>query len=94
MKAWQLAFFIVGLPGVIVGLLIWLTVRNPERKGAQLDAEGNVRKVKLTDGLRFIGRHRATFSCHYLGFSFYAMALFCMMSWTPGAVHPQVRHEP
>lgn len=83
MKAWQLAFFIVGLPGVIVGLLIWLTVRNPQRKGAQLDADGNVRKVKLTDGLRFIGRHRATFSCHYLGFSFYAMALFCMMSWTP-----------
>ncbi|MBI6945148.1 MFS transporter [Pseudomonas putida] len=83
MKAWQLAFFIVGLPGVIVGLLIWLTVRNPQRKGAQLDADGNVRKVRLTDGLRFIGRHRATFSCHYLGFSFYAMALFCMMSWTP-----------
>ncbi|MFT0519550.1 spinster family MFS transporter [Pseudomonas faucium] len=83
MKAWQLAFFIVGLPGVIVGLLVWLTVRNPERKGAQLDADGQVRKVRLTDGLRFIGRHRRTFGCHYLGFSFYAMALFCMMSWTP-----------
>ena len=83
MKAWQLAFFIVGLPGVIVGLLIWLTVRNPERKGAQLDANGQVKKVALSDGLRFLGLHRATFSCHYLGFSFYAMALFCMMSWSP-----------
>ncbi|MBK5001117.1 MFS transporter [Pseudomonas sp. S31] len=83
MKAWQLAFFIVGLPGVIVGLLIWLTVRDPERKGAQLDADGKVRKVRVTDGLRFIGRHRATFGCHYLGFSFYAMTLFCMMSWSP-----------
>lgn len=83
MKAWQLAFFIVGLPGVIVGLLIWLTVRDPQRKGAQLDAGGKVRKVRLTDGLRFIGRHRATFACHYLGFSFYAMALYCMLSWTP-----------
>ncbi|MFR0713967.1 spinster family MFS transporter [Enterobacterales bacterium BD_CKDN230030183-1A_HGKHYDSX7] len=83
MKAWQLAFFIVGLPGVIVGLLIWLTVRDPQRKGAQLDADGKVRKVRLTHGLRFIGRHRATFACHYLGFSFYAMALYCMLSWTP-----------
>ncbi|WEK28875.1 MAG: MFS transporter [Candidatus Pseudomonas phytovorans] len=83
MKAWQLAFFIVGLPGVIVGLLIWLTVRDPRRKGVQLDPDGQVRKVRLTDGLRFIGRHRATFGCHYLGFSFYAMALFCMMSWSP-----------
>ena len=26
----------------IVGLLVWLTVRNPERKGAQLDADGQV----------------------------------------------------
>ncbi|AIR90673.1 spinster family MFS transporter [Pseudomonas cremoricolorata] len=83
MKAWQLAFILVGLPGVVVGLLIWLTVRDPQRKGAQLDEHGQPRKLRLTDGLRFIGRHRATFSCHYLGFSFYAMALFCMMSWTP-----------
>lgn len=82
-KTWQLAFFIVGLPGVIVGLLVWLTVRNPERKGVQLDAGGQPKKVRLSDGLRFIGRHRATFACHYLGFSFYAMALYCMMSWTP-----------
>lgn len=83
MKAWQLAFFIVGLPGVLVGLLIWLTVRNPERKGSQLDANGQVKKVALSDGIRFLGQHRATFTCHYLGFSFYAMALFCMMSWSP-----------
>ncbi|MDZ5602483.1 MFS transporter [Pseudomonas sp. RP23018S] len=83
MKAWQLAFILVGLPGVIVGLLIWLTVRDPQRKGAQLDAQGQPRKLALADGLRFIGSHRATFGCHYLGFSFYAMALFCMMSWTP-----------
>ena len=82
-KAWQLAFFIVGLPGVLIGLLVWLTVRNPERKGAQLDEQGQVRKVALADGLRFIARHRRTFACHYLGFSFYAMTLYCMMSWTP-----------
>lgn len=83
MKAWQLAFFIVGLPGIVVGLLIWLTVRDPARKGLQVDAQGRARKVALGDGFRFLGRHRATFTCHYLGFSFYAMVLFCMMSWSP-----------
>lgn len=83
MKAWQLAFFIVGLPGILVGLLIWLTVRDPARKGLQVDAQGRAKKVGLSDGLRFLGRHRATFTCHYLGFSFYAMALFCLMSWSP-----------
>ncbi|VVP79073.1 Putative sialic acid transporter [Pseudomonas fluorescens] len=83
MKAWQLAFFIVGLPGIVVGLLIWLTVRDPARKGLQVDAQGRPKKVALGDGMRFLGRHRATFTCHYLGFSFYAMVLFCMMSWSP-----------
>jgi len=83
MKAWQLAFFIVGLPGILVGLLIWLTVRNPARKGLQVDAQGRAKKVAMSDGFRFLGRHRATFTCHYLGFSFYAMVLFCMMSWSP-----------
>ena len=43
MKAWQLAFFIVGLPGIVVGLLIWLTVRDPARKGLQVDAQGHAR---------------------------------------------------
>jgi len=70
MKAWQLAFFIVGLPGIVVGLLIWLTVRDPARKGLQVDAQGQAKKVAMSDGLRFLGRHRATFTCHYLGFSF------------------------
>jgi len=91
MKAWQLAFFIVGLPGIVVGLLIWLTVRDPARKGLQVDAQGRAKKVAMSDGLRFLARHRATFTCHYLGFSFYAMALFLHDELEPGVVHPQVR---
>lgn len=83
LKAWQLAFFIVGLPGILVGLLIWLTVRDPQRKGLQTDASGRAKQVRWNDGIGFLKRHRATFTCHYLGFSFYAMALFCMMSWSP-----------
>lgn len=83
LKAWQLAFFIVGLPGVLVGLLVWLTVRDPRRKGLQTDASGRPKQVRWSDGINFLKRHRATFTCHYLGFSFYAMALFCMMSWSP-----------
>jgi MFS family permease len=82
-KAWQLTFFIVGLPGVLVGLLIWLTVRDPQRKGLSRDASGQAKAVAPGDGVRFLGRHRLTFSCLYLGFSCYAMALYAMLSWTP-----------
>ena len=32
-KPWQMTFFIVGLPGILVAALFILTVRDPERKG-------------------------------------------------------------
>ncbi|MDF3932902.1 spinster family MFS transporter [Pseudomonas citronellolis] len=82
-KAWQLTFFIVGLPGALVGLLIWLTVRDPQRRGLSHDASGQAKAPAAGDGVRFLGRHKATFACLYLGFSFYAMALYAMLSWTP-----------
>ena len=39
--------------------------------------------MSLADSARFIRSHGKTFFCHYIGFSFYAMTLFCLMSWTP-----------
>lgn len=82
-RSWQLTFFIVGLPGFLVALLFILTVRDPQRKGLVQDCAGNARRVSMGDSLRFIRSHGKTFFCHYLGFSFYAMTLFCLMSWTP-----------
>jgi MFS family permease len=82
-RSWQLTFFIVGLPGFLVALLFILTVRDPQRKGLVQDGAGNAKRVSMGDSLRFIRMHGKTFFCHYLGFSFYAMTLFCLMSWTP-----------
>jgi MFS family permease len=83
MRPWQVTFFLVGLPGVLVALLIALTVRDPARKGLKLDAAGKVHAPSMKQAFKFLAVHRKTFSCHYLGFSFYAMTLFCMLSWTP-----------
>lgn len=83
LRPWQVTFFIVGLPGVLVALLILLTVRDPQRKGLRHDADGRVQKPTAGALFRFLGRHRGTFCCHYLGFSFYAMILFCLLGWTP-----------
>jgi MFS family permease len=83
LRSWQITFFIVGLPGFLVALLFIFTVRDPQRKGLAQDATGQAKRVSMVDALRFIGLHGKTFSCHYLGFSFYAMTLFCLMSWTP-----------
>ncbi|SAL83709.1 major facilitator transporter [Caballeronia arvi] len=83
LRAWQLTFFIVGLPGLLVAFVFMLTVRDPARKGLAQDDTGNVKRVAMGDALRFIASHRKTFFCHYIGFSFYAMGLYCLMSWTP-----------
>ncbi|AIO68938.1 spinster family MFS transporter [Burkholderia oklahomensis] len=81
--AWQVTFLIVGLPGLAVALLFALTVRDPQRKELAHDRSGVVMRLSTADALRFVGKHRATFFCHYAGFSFYAMALYCLLSWTP-----------
>lgn len=83
LKAWQVAFILVGLPGLLIGLLFILTVKDPKRKGQRLDENGQVAKVSFKEGFQFIAKHKQTFTCHYLGFTFYAMALFCLTSWTP-----------
>ncbi|MBN3763390.1 MFS transporter [Burkholderia sp. Ac-20365] len=83
LHAWQLTFFIVGLPGLFVALIFMLTVRDPQRKGLAQDSTGTVKRVSMLDALRFIAAHGKTFFCHYIGFSFYAMTLYCLMSWTP-----------
>jgi MFS family permease len=82
-RAWQITFFIVGLPGLLIALLVKLTVHDPARKGLAQDGAGRVRRVSMADSVRFIASHRKTFFCHYLGFSFYAMTLYCLMSWSP-----------
>ena len=46
-------------------------------------ADGRASKAAIGDTFRFLARHRRTFCCHFLGFSFYAMALFALLGWTP-----------
>lgn len=82
-RAWQLTFLIVGLPGVLLALLVFLTVRDPGRKGLKYGVDGVAQKVALRNVFAFLGGHRKTFAAHYLGFSLYAMVLLGLMAWTP-----------
>ncbi|MEV5537086.1 MFS transporter [Saccharopolyspora shandongensis] len=82
-RAWQLTFLIVGLPGLLLALLVFLTVRDPGRKGLKHTADGGVQKVALRNVFAFLWSHRKTFAMHYLGFSLYALVLLGMMAWTP-----------
>ena len=82
MKAWRLAFLIVGLPGLLLGLLIW-TVREPKRRGALQKGGAQVRSVPLREVLSYMGLHRWTYAAHFLAFGVLALLINGMALWTP-----------
>ena len=83
LKTWQLTFFIVGLPGVLLALVMILTVKEPKRKGLKLDQNGQVIQASFKNSITFIKTHKKTFFCHFIGFSFYTMMLYSLLGWAP-----------
>ena len=79
LKPWQLTFFLVGLPGVLVAAVFILTVRDPERKGVVTNAAG----YSIKEVLVYIREHKRTFIGHYFGFGVFAMSFFALLSWAP-----------
>ena len=78
---WRAAFLVLGIPGVVVALIVWLTVREPRR--GQLDALAEARaSVSLTETLRFVARQRS--AIHLLvGGSVATFWSWGLMWWTP-----------
>ncbi|ENX41268.1 hypothetical protein F887_01664 [Acinetobacter sp. NIPH 2100] len=83
LKTWQLTFFIVGLPGVLLALVMILTVKEPIRKGLKVDQNGQVIQASFKNSIAFIKTHKKTFFCHFIGFSFYTMMLYSLLGWAP-----------
>jgi len=89
-RGWRFAFLVLGAPGVLLALLVWLTVREPRR--GQLDAGGHGRppaplglraiasQVALT--LRFMGRQRSAIHL-VVGGSVATFWSWGLMYWTP-----------
>lgn len=79
-KPWQMTFFIVGIPGVIIAALFFLTVRDPERKGVVAAGSAG---YPIAQVMAYIARHRRTYLAHYFGFGLLALSLFALLSWAP-----------
>jgi len=78
---WRAAFLVLGLPGLMVALLVWLTVREPRR--GQLDARAAppVRSTVLAT-LRFLRMQRSAIHL-LLGGSVATFWTWGLMWWTP-----------
>ena len=79
-RPWQMTFFIVGLPGIIVAALFYFTIRDPQRKGI---VDQNAQGFSIAEVFGYIASHKSTFTAHYLGFGFLALSLFAILSWAP-----------
>ena len=77
---WRMVFIALGVPGAVLALVIWLTVREPRR--GQLDATTEVGSASFLDSMRFLWVQR---SCVHLmlGSAVTALWGWGLMWWTP-----------
>lgn len=75
-RPWQVIFFIVGLPGILLALLM-ATIPEPPRLATQRSA------ATFTDFWRYVRLNRATFACHNLGFALLSFSSYGTAAWLP-----------
>jgi MFS family permease len=82
-RTWQSAFFVVGLPGLLIGLLIF-TVPEPERRGRRRSVDERLTWRSSYGALiEFMRTQPRFFLCHYLGFMFAVLVVAGGISWYP-----------
>lgn len=78
-RMWQLAFFAVGLPGLLVAMLM-LTVQEPVRRGK---ASGTATGIPLRQVLAYMNGHRRLFLAHFTGFALLIVPITTILAWAP-----------
>ena len=85
-RPWQVIFFIVGLPGVLLALLTY-TIREPARRGVRMlkTAEGKtkVAQVSLREAYAYMLENKRAFICHNVGFALLSFSSYGTTSWVP-----------
>jgi len=86
LRPWEAAFVIGALPGVVVALLFFLTVREPLRRRAALAAQPVARdadRPTLGEALGFVRDNARVFLAVFGGVSVLAAAQFSLGAWVP-----------
>jgi MFS family permease len=77
---WRASFLALGVPGVLIGLLVLLTIREPER--GRLDAVTAPQRASLVESLGFLWRQRAAFHV-IMGSGVCSLWGWGLIWWTP-----------
>jgi len=85
-RPWQVVFFIVGLPGVLLSLLVY-TVREPVRRGIKTlmssDGKARVAKAPMSEVIAYLKQNRRTLLCHNVGFGLLSFSSYGSSAWIP-----------
>ena len=79
LRPWQMAFILVGLPGLLIVALM-LTVREPPRRDL---LAGAAQKVSLAYAARFVGSRWRTYVPLFIGMSVVTIIGYAYFSWIP-----------
>jgi len=89
---WQMAFFIVGLPGLLLAFLVF-TFPEPARRDSigSTPPQGQHWYASYLRLLHFVRRHLRFFLAHYTGFTIAASVISGCVGWYP--VHMMRAHD-
>lgn len=78
LEGWQMTFFIVGIPGLLVALLMRTTVAEPARGDT-----GDADSIPIPEVLRYTWQRRRAYGCHIFGISIFIMVVYALNLWGP-----------
>ncbi|MBS1811498.1 MAG: MFS transporter [Acidobacteria bacterium] len=85
-RPWQVIFFMVGLPGALLALLMY-TIREPVRRGLKMvqAADGSIKQaqVPFTEIFNYTLANWKTFICHTIGFALLSFSSYGSSAWIP-----------
>jgi len=86
MHPWQLTFFIVGLPGMILVAIIILTVKEPQRRELiKLDSvdKANEGYMSIHETIKYFKDRWRTYGSLFIGYSLKATLSYGYFAWIP-----------
>lgn len=78
-EPWQAVFFVVGLPGLLIALLM-TTVPEPVRRGALAGAR---KFIPLREVIRYATARWRVYALHFIGFALLAVPITTTLTWAP-----------
>jgi MFS family permease len=81
LKSWQMAFLLVGVPGLLVSALVF-TIREPVRRG-RMTKDGKHTSIPLRDVVKFVYDNRRIYGPMLLGLAFSTTLSIGNLSWAP-----------